>query len=500
MMERLICSVSGIRGKVGKTLTFSEVCRITRIFYDVYLKKIPDAAAARKRKMDIVLSRDDKASGEGLVPGVVLAAKEISVAEGRKINVIYLGLASTPATEWAVKHYRTAGGINITASHNPVGWNGIKLFGNDGILLREKEMREIGRRLASSSGPRAPAKNVPPHSPPAKKYLEQFCVHVRAGVSRALDRVTGAKGAGSRILEKIRKRNFRIVVDACSGKSAEIPVWFLLELGVKRSRITVINKGKIERSRRSLEPAPQNLENLRKAVIEKKADIGFAFDPDQDRLVIMPLKTEELTPLLCGRFLMELQAGNPSKPLKQIPVNLSSTSAWEETAERYGINIIRTKIGEVNVIEAMLEHGSMFGAEGNGGVILSDVNYGRNSATGMALILSYLAWSGKTLAELEKEIPEYMLIKDKIPALATKESMGSAIRMLDLKGAKIDTRDGCKVIFGDRSWVQLRPSNTEPITRIFAEAKIEENEETTRKKLTAMLKVIAYSLERRKNA
>lgn len=497
MMERLICSVSGIRGKVGKALTFSEAYRITRIYYDVYLKRIPPV---RQRKMNIVLSRDDKASGEGLVPGVLLAAKEISAAGGREINVIYLGLASTPATEWAVKHYGTAGGINITASHNPVEWNGIKLFGNDGILLREKQMREIGRRLEMKSGPRAPAKNVPPHSPPAKKYLEQFCVHVRAGVSRALDRVTGAKGGGRRILDKIRKSNFRIVIDACSGKSAETPVRFLLKLGIKKKNITVINNGTIENSGRSLEPAPQNLENLRKAIAGKKADIGFAFDPDQDRLVIMPLKTEELTPLLCGKFLMELQAGNPSKPMKQIPVNLSSTSAWEETAERHGIDIIRTKIGEINVIEAMFDHGSMFGAEGNGGVILSDVNYGRNSATGMALILSYLAWSGKTLAELEKEIPGYVLIKEKIPVLATPENMKSTVRRLGLRGSKLDTRDGCKVIFKDRSWVQLRPSNTEPITRIFAEAKIEVSEESTRKRLGAIIKTVSYALERRKNA
>ncbi|PIU51947.1 hypothetical protein COS91_01805 [Candidatus Desantisbacteria bacterium CG07_land_8_20_14_0_80_39_15] len=482
-MEKLICSVSGIRGKVGKTLTFSEAYKTTLYFYKEYLKE--------KRycgEIKIILGKDDKKSGNALILGIKEAIEDIIKRKGAKIKLIYLGVTSTPMIEWAIKNYKAAGGINITASHNPVEWNGIKLFGRDGMLLGKKEMEKINDRLARADFPELPRTDL----------VQQYNEYTITRVKDAIDLVSGKKGKGEEIFAEIRKHNYRVVIDACSKETAKIPWQFLIHLGLKKKNILVINSSSIENSQRRLEPAPPYLGNLKKAIKKTGADIGFAFDPDQDRLVVMPLVSEEHTLLLCGKFLLELQRYNSNKYIKNIPVNLSTSSAWDDIASDYGIHIIRTGIGEVNVVKAMQENNSLFGGEGNGGVILGNVTYCRNSTVGMALILAYLAWTGKKIKELEMELPEYVLIKSKLkisPGENQEKNMDKVISRINGSVKDVNKIDGYKIFFRDDSWVQLRPSNTEPIIRIFAEAKVYKSRKKTEKKVKKTIETISNTLE-----
>jgi len=315
---------------------------------------------------------------------------------------------------------------------------------------------------------------------------KQYNQDVTEKVKATIDLASGKKGRGREIFAKLKQSNFKVVIDACSKRSAEIPKEFLIQLGLRKKNIFVINSGSIEDSQRRLEPAPQYLGNLKKAIKKRKADIGFAFDPDQDRLVIMPLKSEEHTLLLCGKFLLELQKNNPHKFIKNIPVNLSTSSAWEDLADNYRISITRTKVGEINVAKAMQKNNSPFGGEGNGGVILKSVNCGRNSTVGIALILAYLSWTGKRIEELEQELPEYILIKSKLkisPGKNQKKMMDKIMARINGAVKNINRTDGYKIFFKDNSWIQLRPSNTEPIIRIFAEAKVSESRKKTIKRI-----------------
>ena len=494
-MEELICSASGIRGKVGKSLTFSKAYETTLYFYEEYLKgKTPSG------EIRIILGKDDKKSGNVLVAGIKEAIEDIIRRESVKIKLIFLGVTSTPMIEWAIKNYKAGGGINITASHNPVEWNGIKLFGRDGILLGKNEMEKIKNKFLLPCRFRFPLiaeKSL--CGLPRTDSVRQYNEYVTNKVKNVIDSVSGRKGKGKEIFDKIRKYNYRVVIDACSGESAKIPRQFLIYLGLKKKNIFITNSSSIENSRRRLEPAPPYLGNLKRMIKKMKADAGFAFDPDQDRLVVMPLLSEEHTPLLCGRFLLELQKKyNSRKYIKSMPVNLSTSSAWEELGDDYGVRVIRTKIGEVNVVQAMQESKSLFGAEGNGGIILGDVTYGRNSTAGMALILAYLSWRGKKIKELEQELPEYVLIKSKLKVTPCKNQEKMTKRVISgiNKPVKsINKTDGCKIFFKDGSWVQIRPSNTEPIIRIFAEARVNGSRKKTAEKVKNIIKTVSNILE-----
>ena len=227
-------------------------------------------------------------------------------------------------------------------------------------------------------------------------------------------------GKGDEIFSKIREKQLRIALDACSGEGLPIPKSFLIALGIEEKNIYTINTGTLSECKRRLEPSPDYLTELKEIIKKHNLDIGFAFDPDQDRLVAMPLWSEELTPILCGKFLSELQPKNSkTKYIKQVAVNLSTTSSWEE----YGIVVTRTKVGEINVVEAMEKYNLPFGAEGNGGVILKDVNAGRNSTVGIALILAYMAWSNCSIKELEDKLSRRFMVKDKIEIPISQEKI-----------------------------------------------------------------------------
>ncbi len=507
-----IRSLSGIRGLVGKTMDPCEAYKSTVAFYEQYLKKQKRGQATlSSASLKVVLGKDAKASGNELVFGIKKALEDISRKEEKNIEIVYLGVTSTPMLQWTVKNYRASGGINVTASHNDIRWNGIKLISRQGFLLDPERMEKINLFLENFSSlaqgsqfksgkpsfleGRAGKKTMP-LCRKAGKIRKEYNEDVICKIKKRIDLCLGKKGEGEKVFEKIRRKGYKVALDACSGDSAEIPREFLISLGIKKENIIVVNSRSIENSQRRLEPSPEYLGSLKGAVRKNKADIGFALDPDQDRLAVMPLRSEEETLLLAGKFLLELQKQSGRKCIRKIVVNLSTSRAWEALGEEYGVQIMRTAVGEINVALAMKENGIPFGGEGNGGVILGEVNYGRNSTVGMCLILAYLAWSGKKLRTLERELPQFTLFKEKVKVSSRQESK-ERVETIAGKLAghpnllSVDKRDGYKFLFRDNSWLQLRSSNTEPTVRVFAEAEL--GKEEIIKKL---LKKVKSSLER----
>ncbi|MDI6641950.1 MAG: hypothetical protein QME68_06550 [Elusimicrobiota bacterium] len=465
MLELPIRSISGIRGIVGKTMTPIEAYKTTLAFYKQHLSRY----VMPHKSLRVVVGRDAKKSGEVILSGVLAALKEV------KFKPIYLGITSTPIVQWAVKKYNAIGGIMITASHNPVQYNGIKLFTSP--ILKPAQMKkvilELDRMDKSAKYENLKLQQI--QLPEVKTdTLQKYNQYV-------IDKIQSIVGKG--IICSIKKKKFKVVIDACSKDAAEIPKSFLVAIGVPEKNIFVINDGTIEDSCRRLEPSPKYLVQLRKAIKKYNADIGFAVDPDQDRLVAMPLCSEEHTPLLAAKFLLELQKERKKKFIKSIPVNLSTTSAWEEVASQYGVKIIRTPVGEINVVESMIEgesSGIIFGAEGNGGIILSPVTCCRNSTVGMALLLCYLSMTGKSLRELERYLPKYVMLKTKVTVANPKLTMDQIKEYYKHNSSvsSMNNIDGLKIfLYNNNFWIHIRPSNTEPIIRIIAEGKEREKVE-----------------------
>jgi phosphomannomutase len=496
-MKGFICSLSGIRGIVGggtpriiyRGLTPATAYRAASVFFDTYLVK----GVKKGKILKVIVGMDPKDSGRELLAGVAAGLSGAALKSGVRVELVNLGITSTPAVEWAVSKYSALGGVMVTASHNPLEWNGLKFISGGKnerpTLLPPVFMAKINRALEArppcfagqlsqnfKERPPAPAGvgfNIV--LPEVKDYTGDYFADVLKKVAGIIDECSGKRGVGTGIMRSIGRRKYKVVVDACCGAGAALTTGLLRAFGVKAPFLAIINKGKIERSERPLEPAVENLGNLRRAVEKRRADAGFAVDPDQDRLVAVPLSTEENTPLIAAKFLLELQKMSGRKRIKEIVINSSTSAAWEDVAAGYGVRIIRVPVGEVNVALEMIRRGAVLGAEGNGGIILGSVNYGRNSAVGIALIMCYLAWSGKTLAEIESELPRYYITKQKIPSggMVPAEAARAIVRRFksDPRALRVETYDGVKVSFRDGSWLHVRASNTEPIIRIFAETR-----------------------------
>lgn len=469
LMNNLIISLSGIRGILGKSFGEREAYKATDIFFRVYLQK-------QKKPYRIIIGRDIKPSGRTFLKAIAGSLRKNKIE-----TIINLGITTLPIIQWAVKHFRSNGGIFVTASHNPIEYNGIKLISSsqdDAGILSASFMQKIKDKWTDKQITKINAAELPKE----KSCLNEYNTDVIAKIEEIIDTCAEQSGKGKEIFSKLKEKQPKIALDACCEDGLKIPKSFLLSLGIKEENIYPVNNGMLSQCKRRLEPSPEHLEELNKTIQKHNLDIGFAFDPDQDRLVIMPLSSEEITPILCAKFLLELQKNARNKHIKQIPINLSTSSLWDELAGQYSVKIIRTRVGEFNVIEAMKKNGLPLGAEGNGGVILKDINFGRNSTVAVALILAYMAYSGKSIQELESQLPKYFMIKDKITVPVKrvkikeflKEKMDAFAAQNKDKIEFIDTQDGHKVIFRDNSWAHIRTSNTEPIIRLIAESKNKE--------------------------
>ena len=435
MQEKLLKSISGIRGIVGKTFTASEVLKFSSAFGN-YCKG-----------GKVVLGRDTRKSGE-VFNGTVLSGLLCTGCE-----VIDLGVCPTPTVGIAVKELKAKGGIMITASHNPAEWNGLKFFNSDGIFLDEKEGKKLFSLAEKKMG-------YSDWDSLGKVRLDQ------SWIEKHIQRILNLSFIDE---NKIKKRNFKVVLDCNNGAGSRIAPSLLRELGCN---LIELNCGLSGDFIHRPEPVPENLDLLCRKVKQAKADLGFACDPDADRLAIVSEKGiplgEEYTLALCVDFVL-------SKRLSDVGINVSTSKVIEDIARKYGVKVFRSKVGEVYVVSLLKKIKGIIGGEGNGGVILPENHYGRDAQVGMALILQYLAESDKRISQLKESLPQYYIQKDKMKLSGDFDAkMRRYLRKF--RPAKINNLDGVKIEF-ENSWINIRKSNTEPIIRVMAEAKSQKEAE-----------------------
>ncbi|MFA5103610.1 MAG: phosphoglucosamine mutase [Candidatus Margulisiibacteriota bacterium] len=427
-------SISGIRGITGESLT-NEVVDSFAAAYAMYTKN-----------GRIVVGSDGRSSGAH-IRTLVIGRLNKSGCE-----VIDVGIAPTPTIQLAVKYLSADGGIIVTASHNPPQWNGLKFVRSDGIFLNEKQAAEligIYEKL--------------PKSDEDKNDL-RTCVSKtdNGALDRHIDLVMKKISAAM-----IQKRAFKVAIDCCNGAGSVIAPKLLKKLGCE---IIAINTDPGQIPPRGLEPIPSNLSHLCRIVKEFGADIGFAQDPDADRLAIVSdcgeAIGEEYSLALAVLFVLSKNTGVKNKI---VVTNLSTSRITQDAASMFGARTVRTKVGEVNVSEKIKELGALIGGEGNGGIIWPEIGFGRDSICGIGLILDLLADREKTVSQLVDSLPKYTMIKDKIDLpQGTDPSIMLAAAEKRFSSAKIDKTDGIKIDMPD-GWLHIRASNTEPIIRIIAE-------------------------------
>jgi phosphomannomutase len=429
----LMVSVSGIRGRVGEALTPEIVAQ--------YAAAFGAWAGARSETRRIVVGRDSRVSGP-MFHRVVLSALQ-SVG----CDVIDIGLTTTPTCQLAVEDHHAAGGLMISASHNPIEWNALKFIGPSGLFLEASEAAEM-RALVERGIPRA-------------TWDKLGVISTDDGaIARHIERVLAIPYIDR---EGIRARKFTVALDCVRGAGAAIIPALLEELGCK---VVAINTETDGRFPRPPEPVAENLGDLERLVLDSKADVGFAVDPDVDRLALVSelgkAIGEDFTLALAARLVLRHRRG-------PVVTNLSTSRVVEDVATAAGVAVVRTPVGEVNVAVRMRDEKAPVGGEGNGGVILSEVHLGRDAPVGAALLLQLLYEDNRPLSRIVSELPKYVIVKDKLDRPnGDLERVYEALRSA-MPDAEADTQDGLRLSWRDR-WVHVRPSGTEPIVRVIAEA------------------------------
>lgn len=438
----LIKSISGIRGTiggpVGEGLTPLDVVKFTAAFAKFI------ASTTTKTERTIVVGRDARLSGP-MVKELVLGT-----LTGMGFDVVDIDLASTPTTELAVTGENACGGIILTASHNPLQWNALKLLNERGEFLDAAEGAEVLEIAANDDYEFAPVDKL------GKVYVNTTYVRRHIEQVLALPLVD---------VDAIAKADFTVAVDAVNSVGGVIVPQLLRALGVKN--IIELNCEATGHFAHTPEPIPENLTDIADLVKRTGADVGFVVDPDVDRLALISnggeFFGEEYTLVAVADYVLAHTPGNTVS-------NLSSSRALRDVTVAHGGSYTAAAVGEVNVTTKMKETGAVIGGEGNGGVIYPALHYGRDAMVGIALFLTLLAKSGKTVSELRKTYPAYDIYKTKIQ-LTPDIDVDAILAAVKQKfaGEKITDIDGVKIDFAE-SWVHLRKSNTEPIIRIYAEA------------------------------
>jgi len=434
LIRNLMTSVSGVRGIVGDSLIPEVVTKYVHAF------------AQTRVGQKIVVGGDPRISQRFLRPLV----KSVLIASG--CDVIDIGITPTPTTQLATELMKAGGGIAITASHNPIQWNGLKFIGADGLFLPEKEIYELFQRADSRK----------------KQYVNWKELGQEESYPHAIDdHLQKIYDLPYIDVEKIRSRKFRIALDTVNGAGGLIIPKMLEHFGCEIIGLNMEPSGIFAHTP---EPVPQNLVDLAVAVKENKADLGLAVDPDVDRLAIIgndgnPLG-EEYTLALAVKFIL-------SKKLGHVVVNLSTSRVIDDIVQYYNCLLFKTKVGEINVAEKMREVNAVVGGEGNGGVILPDVHLGRDAPVATALILQFLAEFGGSITELKQTLPQYYILKDKAPIGNIDPDMIIEHFAEKFHDQQLDFTDGLRIDRPD-SWIHFRKSNTEPIMRIIVEARTPE--------------------------
>jgi phosphomannomutase len=443
----LIKSISGIRGTIGGApddgLTPVDIVKYASAFGSMVVEKT--------NNKKIVIGRDGRISGE-MVRNLVC-----STLQAMGIDVIDLGLSTTPTVEMAVTMEKAGGGIILTASHNPAQWNALKLLNEKGEFISGAEGEEVLRRGNTSDFIYADVYSlgkITHDDTYMQKYADIICKHPLVNVNA------------------ITEKNFTIVLDGINSTGSIFVPHLLKSLGVKN--IHVVNAEVNGQFAHNPEPLPEHLTEICSDIINKKADLGIVVDPDVDRLCFInedgSFFGEEYTLVAIADYILTHKKGNTVS-------NLSSTRALRDVTEKHGGIYKASAVGEVNVVNMMREIDAVIGGEGNGGIIIPELHYGRDALIGIALFLSHLATSNKTISELKATYPSYFISKNKIdlPKGTTLDVIKANIfapLKEKYKAQPINDIDGLKIEF-DKEWVHLRTSNTEPIIRVYSESKDE---------------------------
>ena len=449
----LIKSISGIRGtiggKPGDTLSPLDIIKFTAAF-GTWL-------AGQSNKKKVVVGRDGRISGE-MVQRLV-----IGTLNAVGLDVINADLSTTPTIEMAVIFEEAAGGIIITASHNPKEWNALKLLNQHGEFINSEEgalVLDIADKETFNFVPVDKLGVTTTNNTALQKHIEAVVNYHLVDIG------------------SIKKRKFKVIVDGINSTGATAVPALLKELGVKD--ITVLNEEVNGKFAHNPEPIPQHLTQLCNEVKRQQADIGIAVDPDVDRLCFVcedgTLFGEEYTLVAVADFILQHKKGNTVS-------NMSSTKALKDVTLKHGGTYYSSAVGEVNVVAKMKEVNAVIGGEGNGGIIIPDLHYGRDALIGIALFLTQLAHSKKTVKQLRGTYPNYFISKNKIEL-----EQGFDVKSIfdkiksKYKNNPANTEDGLKIEF-ENDWVHLRTSNTEPIIRIYAESNFETTAENIARKM-----------------
>lgn len=441
----LIKSISGIRGTIGgqagDNLTPLDAVKFAAA-YGTWLK------SKQGENLKVVIGRDARPSGK------MIQALVQNTLSGLGIDVIDLDLSTTPTVEMAVVFEKANGGIILTASHNPVEWNALKLLNEKGEFLSGDEGREILELVDKEDF----------------NFSEVRDLGTVIAATESLEKHVDAILALPYVeTEKIKNANLKVAVDAVNSTGGIAIPYLLKRLGVEQ--VEELYCEPHGRFPHNPEPLEKHLGDIMKLVKDKSCDIGVVVDPDVDRLALISedgaMFGEEYTLVACADYLLQRKPGT-------VVSNLSSSRALRDLAHRYGAEYFASAVGEVNVVALMKEQNAILGGEGNGGVILPDLHYGRDSLVGIALILSHLATSAKKMTELRDSYPEYYMAKNKIQLEPEMDVDGLLEEVRQQYSSEdISTVDGVKIDF-ENEWVHLRKSNTEPIIRVYTEAKTRE--------------------------
>jgi len=441
----LIKSISGIRGTIGgrpgESLSPLDIVKFTAAF-GTWISQ-------QSKNKKIIIGRDGRISGEMVQRLVVSTLNSVG------LDVIDLGLSTTPTVEMMVQFEKAAGGIILTASHNPKEWNALKLLNNKGEFISAEDGATILNYAANEHFNFAAVDKLGAYLK-NENALEK---HIDAIVNYDLVDVSS-----------IKKRKFKIVVDAINSSGAIAVPALLKALGVKDADIIVLNAEVNGKFAHNPEPLPQHLTELCNEVNKQKADLGIAVDPDVDRLCFVcedgSLFGEEYTLVAVADYILQHRKGNTVS-------NLSSTRALKDITLKHGGEYFATAVGEVNVVNKMKAVNAVIGGEGNGGIIVPDLHYGRDALIGIALFLTYISQHKKSVKQLRSQYPDYFMSKNKIE-LSNGYDLKKIFDFIKKKynNHPLNTEDGLKIEF-DNDWAHLRTSNTEPIIRIYAESNFE---------------------------
>jgi len=456
----LIKSISGIRGTIGgntgDNLSPIDVVKFVSAYAVMMKNKFPNT------KLNVVLGRDARISGP-MVNHLV-----IGTLNAMGINVIDLGLSTTPTVEMAVTDHKANGGVILTASHNPKQWNALKLLNEKGEFINGDEGIELLEIAEKGDFNYAEVDDL--------GTLSRDDNAIKNHIQHILDLELVD-------VEAVRKANFTVALDAVNSTGGISILPLLKELGVEN--IVELYTEPTGHFPHNPEPLPEHLTELSDAVVKNKADVGFVVDPDVDRLAIVmengKMFNEEYTLVAVADYILQHQKGNTVS-------NMSSTRALRDVTEKHGFSYSASAVGEVNVVEMMRKTNTVIGGEGNGGIIYPELHSGRDALVGIALFLTYLAKRDIKVSELRAEYPAYFISKNKIQLEEGMDVDAILVSMAKkYENERVSTIDGVKIDFAT-NWVHLRKSNTEPIIRVYAEDSSLENANALANKIITDIK------------